>query len=119
MQEVGVAHVTQAFCGAHVQPDAQRRIGAGGANAVQDAALVPPDGGAHDGGFAEDFGVGEGDVEGDETAEGAASECGVGGVGEGAERGVDEGFELFDEEFAVEVCTRPCDGRRCWRCRRG
>jgi hypothetical protein len=102
VEEVGVAEVAEAFGGAHVEPDAEVGFGAGAADAVEDGALIPPDAGGEDGGFAEDVGVVEGYGEGDEAAEGRASDGGVGRVGEGAEGVVDEGLEFLDEETSVE-----------------
>jgi hypothetical protein len=101
VEEVGVAEVAEAFAHAHVEPDAEAGFGAGAADAMEDGALIPPDAGGEDGGFAEDVGVVECDGEGDEAAEGGASDGGVGWVGEGAEGLVDEGFELVDEEASV------------------
>lgn len=70
VEEVGVAEVAEAFGCAHVEPDAEVGFGAGAADAVKDGALVPPDAGREDGGFAEDVGVVEGEGEGDEATEG-------------------------------------------------
>jgi hypothetical protein len=94
VEEVGVAEVAEAFGHAHVEPDAEVGLGAGAADAVQDGALIPPDAGGEDGGFAEDVGVVERDGERDEGTEGGASDGGVGRVGEGAEGFVDEGLGI-------------------------
>ncbi len=99
---VGIADVASAFGGAHVEPDVERRAGLDAVDEGEDAAVIPPEGGRHDGEVAEDFGVFEAEEEGDEAAEGGAAEGGVGCGGQGAVGGVDEGFELFDEESAVE-----------------
>ncbi len=61
VQEVSVAEMAKAFPGAHVEPEAEVRFGAGTADAVEDGALVPPDAGAHDGGLGEDVRVVEGE----------------------------------------------------------
>ena len=101
VEEVGVAEVTQALGGAHVQPDAEVGPGVRLGDEVEDAALVPPDGGAHDGDFAEDIGVLEAEVETDETAERGSSQAGLCGCRERPVGGVDEGFDLFDEDAAI------------------
>ncbi len=63
MEEIGVTEVAKTFRGAHVEPDADIGLWASAANAIEDGALVPPDAGAQDRCFAEDFGMIEGDGE--------------------------------------------------------
>ncbi len=111
MEEVGVAEVAEAFGGTHVEPDAEGGFGAGTSDAVEDGSPIPPDAGGEDGDFAEDVGVVEGDGQGDEAAEGGATDGGVGGVGEGAEGLVDEGLELVDEETAVAATVSSVTAR--------
>ena len=102
-EELGIADVAEAFGGANVEPDAERRLGLGGGDKGEDAALIPPEGGRHNGEAGEDVRVSEAKVEGDEAAEGGAAETSLGGFGAGAEGGVDPGLELFDEETAVAM----------------
>ncbi len=111
MEEVGVAQVAQAFGGTHVEPYARSGPGTSVANEVEDVALIPPDAGGENGELAEDLGVSETQSEGDEAAEGGASESGVGGIGEGAEAAVHQGFELFDEELAVAFAGSAAETR--------
>ena len=111
VEEVGVAEMAEAFGGTHVEPDAEVGFGTGASDAVEDGSLVPPDAGGEDGDFAEDVGVVEGDGEGDEGAEGGATDGGVGWVGEGAEGLVDEGLEFVDEEAAVAATVSSVTAR--------
>ena len=74
----------------------------------EDAAVVPPDGGAEDGEFAEDLRVLKAEVEGDEASERGAAEGGVVGTWEGAVGAIEEGFDLVDQEAAVSVAFAAC-----------
>src|SRR5271156_2857683 len=67
LQHVCIAQMLQAFRRSHVQPDAQ--VGPRGLtlDRVENAAVIPPEGGRHDGNSAEDFRVREAEVERDES----------------------------------------------------
>ena len=127
VQEVAIAQVAQAFAHAHVQPDARARAGfvedglgtrrgaiaqerrknAGPcrvfrADAGEDLAAVPPDGGREDAELAEDLRVVQADGQGDEPPERRAGQACAGRALEGAERAVDQGLELVDQKPGVE-----------------
>jgi hypothetical protein len=91
----------RAFGGADVEPDFEWQVAAQLADTVQDIAVAPPDRRGHDGELAEDVGVLEAEVEGDEATEGGAAETGIGGRCGSAVAAIDEGFEFVDEEAAV------------------
>ena len=103
VKQFNITDVTLALGGSDVEPDTKVRFGSGVGDEGQDGAVVPPDGRAENGEFAEDLGVLQPEIEADEGAERGATEAGGPGTGEGAEGGVDERLQLLDEESAVAV----------------
>src|ERR1700734_2199268 len=69
LEHVRISQMLQAFRCSHVQPDAQVWPSGLAFDRVENAAMIPPKGGRHDGDSAEDLGVGEAEVERDESAE--------------------------------------------------
>ena len=98
---VGVLEVALALLRAHVEPDAERGTRRGVLDAMEDAAVIPPEGGGEEGEAAEGVGVLEAEMERDEGAERGAAEASVLGLGAGAVGAIEEGLELLAQHAAV------------------
>src|ERR1700692_834452 len=98
---VGVLEVARALLRAHVEPDAERGTRRGVLDAMEDAAVIPPEGRGEEGEAAEGGGVLEAEMEGDEGAERGTAKAGVFGLGTGAVVAIEEGLQLLAQHAAV------------------
>ena len=103
VEEVGITQMAQALGGAHVEPDFEIGPALRVTEEGEDAAVIPPDGRAHDSELAEDLRVLQAQIERDETAERGASQGGVGGAGLRTVGLVDKGFYLLEKHPPVGV----------------
>ena len=115
-EQIGIAEMVSAFCGADIEPDRQVWGDQGPPGQPENAAPVPPDRGRDNRNLPDLITMLEGKEEGDQAAQRRSTECGVIGRRERTELPIDEGLEIVQQELPVERPAAAAELRVCHRC---